>query len=212
LLCRRRANDSACAHGTGRGPTGAQHYFRQTREPLEILLGSCPERRPRSAHPQSALRNRLVSFDLFVLSGARPLDADAARDAYRHVASGAAWNEVLQEDPRVAQFSAAFMARWPDTVELEASPAHLILSIPGSALDEVLDFCEATAVRMGLNLFDPQDGTLYSPGRPPRKATPVPRQTLICQRCGRLIEPGRPYVEAPRLLHPECLAAELRAR
>ena len=72
-----------------------------------------------------------MSFDLVVLSGAEALDADAARDAFRHVASGAAWNEVLKEDPRIAQFAAAFNARWPDTVELEASPAHLILSIHG---------------------------------------------------------------------------------
>ena len=149
-----------------------------------------------------------MSFDLVVLSAVRPLDADAARDAYHHVASGAAWNEVLEEDARVGQFAAALTARWPDTVELEASPAHLILSIPGSAPDAVIDFCETTAVRMGLNLFDPQDETLYSQGLPPRKATPLPRPTLICQRCGKLIGSG-PYAESPRLLHLECLTEEL---
>ena len=150
-----------------------------------------------------------MSFDLVVLSGARPLDADAARDAYEHVVSGAAWNGVLEEDPRVAEFAAAFAKRWPDTVELEASPAHLILSIPGSAPDEVIDFCESTALRLGLNLFDPQDGTLYSPGSSPRKATPLPKQTLICERCGRLIEPGIPHAQSPRLLHMDCLFQEL---
>lgn len=152
-----------------------------------------------------------MSFDLVVLSGARPLEPDAARDAYHHVSSGAAWREVLDEDARVAEFAAAFTARWPDTVELEASPAHLILSIPGSAPDAVIDFCETTAMRMGLNLFDPQDGTLYSAGQPPRKATPLPRPMLRCQRCGELIE-GGPYVESPRLLHLECLTEELRSR
>lgn len=151
-----------------------------------------------------------MSFDLVVLSGARPLDADSARKAYLHVASGRAWNKVLQEDPRVAEFAAAFVARWPDTVELEVSPAHLILSIPGSAPDEVIDFCESTALTLGLNLFDPQDGTLYSPTSSPRKATPLPQQTLICERCGKLIEPGTPHAESPRLLHMECLFQELR--
>ena len=152
-----------------------------------------------------------MSFDLVILSGVKHLDADAARDAYHHVASGAPWSEVLEEDARVAQFAAAFTARWPDTVELEASPAHLILSIPGSAPDAVIEFCETTAIRMGLNLFDPQDETLYSPGQPPRKAKPLPRPTLICQRCGKLIE-GGPYVESPRLLHLDCLTEELQAR
>lgn len=151
-----------------------------------------------------------MSFDLVILSAVRHLDADAARDAYHHVASGAPWSEVLEEDPRVAQFAAAFAERWPDTVELEASPAHLILSIPGSAPGEVIDFCESTALTLGLNLFDPQDGTLYSPGTSPRKATPLPQQTLICERCGRLIEPGIPHAESPRLLHMECLFQELR--
>lgn len=158
----------------------------------------------------SECQNRPVSFDLVVLSGASPLDADAARDAYRHVASGAAWSEVLQEDPRVAQFAAEFMERWPDTVELEVSPAHVILSIPGSAPGGVIDFCESTAQRLGLNLFDPQDGTLYPPGSAPRKATPLPQKTLICERCGKLIEPGMPHAESPRLLHMECLFQELR--
>lgn len=151
-----------------------------------------------------------MSFDLVVLSSVVPLDANAARDAYHHVASGAPWHDVLKEDPRIAQFAAAFTARWPDTVELEASPAHLILSIPGSAPDELIDFCESTASRLGLNLFDPQDGTLYSPGSSPRKATPLPQKTLICERCGKLIEAGTPHAESPRLLHLDCLFQELR--
>ena len=150
-----------------------------------------------------------MGFDLVVLSGARALDADAARNAYRHVASGAAWNEVLKEDPRIAQFAAAFTERWPDSVELEASPAHLVLSIPGSAPDEIINFCESTAMRLGLYLFDPQDETLYSHGNRRRKATPLPRQALTCEACGKSIEPGVPHTESPRLLHMECLFREL---
>lgn len=143
------------------------------------------------------------------MSGAKALDADTARDAYLHVASGAAWNEVLKEDPRIALFVAAFTERWPDTVELEASPAHLVLSIPGSAPDEIVNFCESTAMRLGNYLFDPQDETLYSRDDQPRKATPVPRQALICEACGKSIEPSAPHAESPRLLHIECLSREL---
>jgi hypothetical protein len=150
-----------------------------------------------------------VSFDLVVLSATRPLDAETARDAYEHVASGADWTEILEEDPRVAQFVTAFSARWPGVAELEQSPAHAILSISGSAPDAVIEFCESTAFRLGLNVFDPQDGTLYSPGRGPRKATAVPQKTLVCERCGKPIGVGTPHAESPRLLHMECLFQEL---
>ena len=150
-----------------------------------------------------------MSFDLGVLSGKRQLSANEARDAYHHVASGADWRDVLQEDGRVAEFVAGLSARWPDFGELYESPAHAILSISGSAPDEVIDYCESTVLGLGLNLFDPQDGTLYSPGREPRKAIPLPQQTLVCERCGKLIEPGTPHAESPRLLHMECLFQEL---
>lgn len=150
-----------------------------------------------------------MSFDLVVLSGARPLEADEARDAYEHLASGDDWTRVLQKDDRIAQFVAALSARWPDFGELEESPAHAFLSISGSAPDPVVEFCKSTVLRLGLNLFDPQDGTLYSPGREPRKASALPQKTLVCQRCGKLIEPGTPHAEAPRLLHMECLFQEL---
>ena len=149
-----------------------------------------------------------MSFDLGVLSAAEALDADAARNAYHRLASGVAWHEVLKEDPRVAQFATAFTERWPDSVELEASPAHLILSIPGSAPDEIVNFCESTAMRLGLYLFDPQDETLYSRGDRPRKATPLPKKALICEACGKPIAPVEPHAESPRLLHMECLFRE----
>ena len=150
-----------------------------------------------------------MSFDLVVLSAAGPLSADAARDAYRHVASGGQWSDVLQPDARIAQFVAALSDRWPDFGELDESPAYAMLSISGSVPNEVTEFIESTALRLGLNLFDPQDYTLYSAGQEPRRATPLPQMTLICERCGKLIEPGTPHAESPRLMHMECLFQEL---
>jgi len=160
-----------------------------------------------------------VSFDLAVLSAARPLEADEARDAYERLASGEEWSAVLPQDGRIAQFIASLSARWPDLDTLpedqldaspwsggfEVSPAPILLTMRWSAPDEVIHFCEATASGLGLNLFDPQDGTLYSPGRGPRQATPRPDKTLICEACGKLIEPGAPHAESPRLMHLECM-------
>jgi hypothetical protein len=139
-----------------------------------------------------------------VLSGARDLDADEARDAYQQLAAGADWTAVLGRDARIDQFVAALSARWPD-IDTEVSPAHVILTMGFDAPDAVIAFCEATASGLGLNLFDPQDGTLYSPGKEPRQATPVPEKRLICEQCGERITPGEPHVESPRLLHMKCL-------
>jgi hypothetical protein len=152
-----------------------------------------------------------VSFDLVVLSGAGPLTPDAARDAYLHVARGGEWSDVLQPDTRVAQFVAAVSARMPE-FELDESPAHAILSMSWSAPKEFIEFCESTASQLGLNLFDPQDFTLYAPGREPQRATPLPEKTLICERCGKLIEPGTPHAESPRLMHMECLFQDFGSR
>jgi len=160
-----------------------------------------------------------VSFDLAVLSAARPLDAEQARDAYERLASGEEWYAVLPQDDRVAQFVAALSARWPDIDTLpedqieaspwsngfDVSPAHVLLNMRWSSPDEIIQFCEATASALGLNLFDPQDGTLYAPGREPRRATPRPQKTLVCESCGKLIEPGTPHAESPRLMHLECM-------
>jgi hypothetical protein len=74
-----------------------------------------------------------------------------------------------------------------------------------SAPGAVIDFCVETALQLGLNVFDPQDGTLYSPGEKPRKAKGRPQKTLICEHCGKVIEPGTPYAESPNLLHMACL-------
>jgi hypothetical protein len=163
-----------------------------------------------------------VSFDLVVLSGTRPLDADEARDAYERLCSGAPWSEVLRADDRIAQFVAALSARWPDLDTLaeaelgaspwadgfEVSPAHVAMTMKWSAPEAVIEFCRVTALGLGLNLLDPQDGTLYSPGREPRQATPLPPKTMVCEHCGKLIEPGTPHAESPRLLHLECLFSE----
>jgi hypothetical protein len=160
-----------------------------------------------------------MSFDLGVLSGAKRLDPDQARDAYESLCRGAKWSRVLAADDRVAQFVAALSVRWPDidtlpesevdgspwSVGFDVSPAHVLLSMRWSTPDDVVDFCLATALGLGLNVFDPQDGSLYSPGEKPRKATPRPQKILTCAHCGKRIEPGTPYAASPRVLHMACL-------
>jgi hypothetical protein len=160
-----------------------------------------------------------MTFDLGILSGARRLDPDQAREAYERLCTGTEWSSVLAADDRVAQFVAGLSVRWPDLDSLEqseveaspwsggfdVSPAHVLLAMRFSAPDAVVDFCLATAITLGLNVFDPQDGTLYSPGEKPRKAKARPQKTLICEHCGRIIEAGTPYAESPNLLHMACL-------
>src|SRR5713101_7596965 len=97
-----------------------------------------------------------MSFDLAVLSAAKALSADQARDAYSQLASGADWSELLQEDPRIAQFAAALSAQWPDIGEVDVSPAYVFLGISGLAPEAAIEFCETTASELGLNLFDPR--------------------------------------------------------
>jgi hypothetical protein len=160
-----------------------------------------------------------MSFDLGVLSGVERLDPDQAREAYERLCQGAKWSSVLSADDRVAKFVAALSARWPDLDTLpesdvdespwsggfEVSPAHVLLTMRFSAAESVVEFCLATALALGLNVFDPQDGTLYSPGEGPRKASERPLKTLICEHCGKAIEPGTPYAESPNVLHFACL-------
>jgi len=162
-----------------------------------------------------------MSFDLAVLSGARRLDPDQARDAYDRLAKGAKWSAVVAKDDRVAQFVAALSARWPDIDSLpesqvdaspwsggfEVSPGHVLITMRFTAPDDVLEFCLAKARELGLNVFDPQDGTLYSPDEQPRQATPKPQKAMTCERCGKIIEPGTPYAESPQVLHMACLMA-----
>ena len=160
-----------------------------------------------------------MSFDLGILSGARRLDPDQAREAYERLGTGTEWSSVLAADDRIAQFVAAVSSRWPDLDSVDksevdaspwsggfdVSPAHVLLTMRFSAPDAVVDFCLATALKLGLNVFDPQDGTLYSPGEKPRKAKAKPQKTLICEQCGKIIEAGTPYAESPNLLHMACL-------
>jgi len=107
-----------------------------------------------------------MSFDLGILSGATRLDPDQARQAYERLCKGAEWSSVLAADDRVAQFVAALSARWPDLDTLgesgvdaspwsggfEVSPAHVLLTMRFSAPDAVVEFCVATALRLGLRL------------------------------------------------------------
>ena len=160
-----------------------------------------------------------MSFDLAVLSGAERLSHDQARDAYERLAQGAEWSSVLAADDRVAQFVAALTERWPDldtldeskvddspwSVGFDVSPAHVLMAMRWSAPDAVIDFCLSKAEQLGLNVFDPQDGTLYAPGEKPLKASARPQKTLICEHCGKIIEPGEPHAESPNLLHFDCL-------
>ena len=160
-----------------------------------------------------------MSFDLGILSGAKRLDPDQAREAYERLGTGSEWPSVLAADDRIAQFVAAVSSRLPDLDSLDksevdaspwsggfdVSPAHVLLTMRFSAPDDVVDFCVATALKLGLNVFDPQDGTLYSPGEKPRKAKARPQKTLICEHCGKIIEAGTPYAESPNVLHMACL-------
>jgi hypothetical protein len=174
--------------------------------------------RSRSATWPRSGRNLAVSFDLAVLSATRPLTADEACNAYQRLLSGEVWSAVLPPDDGIAQFVAALSARWPDidtlpesqldaspwSNGLDVSPAHVLLNMRWSSPDAVIQFCEETAARLGLNLFDPQDGTLYAAGKRPAKAKPLAQTKLICEACGKLIEPGTPYAESPRLMHMTC--------
>ncbi len=95
-----------------------------------------------------------MSFDLGVLSVAKPLDPDQARNAYERLCQGADWFAVLAKDDRVGPFVAALSARWPDIDNLpeseldaspwsggfEVSPAHVLLTMRFSAPDALIDF------------------------------------------------------------------------
>src|SRR5712691_4705268 len=116
-----------------------------------------------------------MSFDLAVLSAAKALTADQARDAYSQLASGADWSEVLQEDPRIAQFAAALSAQWPDIGEVDVSPAHVSLGITGLAPEAAIDF-----VRRQLRSWD---STSTTPRM--RPSTPQGRNRRRQPRCPR---------------------------
>ena len=60
-----------------------------------------------------------MSFDLGILSGARRLDPDQAREAYERLGTGTEWSSVLAADDRIAQFVAAVSSRWPDLDSLD---------------------------------------------------------------------------------------------
>lgn len=126
-----------------------------------------------------------MSFDLAVFSGVRPLEPDAAAEAYDVLCEGELWSNVLEPDERVADFVRAITARWPQFTDvpndelhlcpwslvLDPSPAHVIIHMVHSMAAEVAPFCVDTALAHGLNVFDPQTAVLHSPGHEPRAAT-----------------------------------------
>jgi hypothetical protein len=156
-----------------------------------------------------------MSWDLGILSATDRLEPDAAATIYDQLVSGADWRALLRPDERISFFIDEIRARWPaledqDEAELEGpwseqfdiSPAHAILVIGLTWADEVAPFVVETALRHGLNVFDPQDDQLYSPGQKPRKARRK-RQALRCTRCGKKIR-GPHIEESDGIYHVGC--------
>src|SRR5207244_12823940 len=95
-----------------------------------------------------------MTFDLGILSGARRLDPDQAREAYERLCTGTEWSSVLAADDRVAQFVAELSVRWPDIDSLgesevdaspwsggvEVSPARVLFTLRFYAPDAVVAF------------------------------------------------------------------------
>jgi len=172
--------------------------------------------------PISIWQNRIVSWDLAILSNIVPLDADQALSAYWRLCDGEVWSEVLQPDGRIADFVREITARWPDindvsddqldscpwSIGLSPSPADVILCMRYDRVDVVAPVCVDTALRLGLNVFDPQAGVLHSPGQEPRAITPTPPEERICAECGRPIgqsESFGKHIDSEGWLHIGCL-------
>src|SRR5258708_3528595 len=128
-----------------------------------------------------------VSFDLVVLSGAKALDADGAQEIYGHLCDGEPWDRFLVPDPKIADFVLEITRRWPQvddipsdevdrspwSVRFDVSPAHVISAMVWSRADDVAPVYIGIALKHGLNVFDPQEGILHSPGMAPRGSTPT---------------------------------------
>jgi hypothetical protein len=163
-----------------------------------------------------------MSFDLAILSAAKPLDPDAASEAYHRLAKGEAWAGVLAADPRIGDFVKDITGRWPQPDDLpeeqldscpwvssfDITPASVWTGIQWNRAGDVGYAVIETAKRHGLYVFDPQEGLLHSPGRQPQPITPRPREARICAGCGKAIPPGEFTVERsgqPGLYHIKCL-------
>lgn len=166
-----------------------------------------------------------MSFDLAVFSSVRPLEPAQAADIYKRLAAGESWDRLLERDPRVADFVREITRRWPQidavprdeiescpwSVEFEISPAHVISALIWSRVEDVAPVYIETALKHGLNAFDPQADTLYSPSLAPRHASSTNAAPRICARCGKPIAEGELSAEVPgqgEVFHIGCLLAD----
>jgi len=166
-----------------------------------------------------------VSFDLVVLSGAKALDADRAQEIYEHLCEGEPWDRFLIADPRIADFVHEITRRWPQvddmppdeverspwSVQFDVSLTHVISAMVWSKADEVAPVYVATALKHGLNVFDPQEGILHSPGMASRSSTPRRPAPRICARCRKPIDPSELTAELPGaegLYHLGCMLSD----
>lgn len=152
-----------------------------------------------------------MSFDLVVLSGAEALDANRAHEIYEHLCEGEPWDRFLLADPKIADFVHEITRSWPQvddmppneverspwSVQFDVSPAHVISAIVWSRADEVAPVYVATALKHGLNVFDPQEGMLHSPGMAPRGSNPRRSDARICAKCGKPIDSSELTAELP---------------
>jgi len=166
-----------------------------------------------------------VSFDLAVLSARQPLDPERAAETYARLAQGEAWDGLLRSDPRIDDFVREITRWWPQpddvpvdevqqcpwTIGFDVSPAHVISAIAWSRADDVAPVYIESALRHGLNVFDPQAGVLHSPGMAPRPVTHGETRPRFCSRCGQPIPPDALTAELPGrtgIFHMGCLLAD----
>jgi hypothetical protein len=135
-------------------------------------------RRPASPEPVSHSPNTVapMSFDMSVWQGERPADDAAARTTFRALYG----TYIEREYPtpptsKIAGFAAILAKRWPDDTDeafdespwaaapliREASGPFMYFAISHSRADEAAPFAAATAARLGLVCFNPQEGRLW---------------------------------------------------
>jgi hypothetical protein len=167
-----------------------------------------------------------MSWDLAVLSGAEPLDADQAAGIYVQLCEGVEWAQILSADPRITRYVTALTDRWPSiddvaedddrspwSVAHEVSPAHVLISMGLQEADDVAPVCIKLAMEHGLNVYDPQEECLHSPGLGATAVSVKDTEELVCSKCCQSLACSEMYVEEPdgRLLHFDCAEEELFA-
>jgi hypothetical protein len=170
-----------------------------------------------------------VSFDLAVLSAARPLTADEARRVYLRLCEGDDGATLLAPDERVDEFAREIRARWPDlddlpeeevddspwSIGVDVSPRHMLVSFVWSRVDDTAPAFVDLAAKHGLYVFDPQENALQLPNGTRTKAMPQPQPELTCTRCGKSIDAAEPRGDDPstgEVMHLDCMLDSLDER